>query len=271
MLFFPNCKINIGLDILRKRPDGYHDIETAMYPVYGLCDGLEIIRAEVPDGVEFTASGIPADCPAESNLVMKAFRLMQREYGIGGVRIHLHKTIPSGAGLGGGSSDAAFTIKGLDKLFGLGLSCGRMEELASRLGSDIPFFIRNVPQICSGRGEVMTPVDIPLRGKRLVIIKPDIHISTAEAYAGVTPAIPAAGLAERITQPIEKWDKTIENTFEKSLFKKYPELEGLKNALYEQGASYASMTGSGSAVYGIFNDKIYYKTNTYKDIFIVDI
>lgn len=269
MLFFPNCKINIGLDILRKRPDGYHDIETVMYPVHGLCDGLEIIRTDVPGGMRFTSSGLPIDCLPEKNLVVKAFHLMHGKYGLDGVAIHLHKIIPSGAGLGGGSADAAFTIAGLNTIFGLGLPHEKLEALAAELGSDVPFFVRNTPQFCAGRGEVMTPADISLEEKYLLIVNPGIHISTAEAYAGTTPSEPAYSLVEAVRLPVEKWQEKVGNSFEESLFKAHPRLGLLKKSLYESGAVYASMTGSGSAVYGIFDNTPSCISGIYKDAHLI--
>lgn len=252
MLLFPNCKINLGLDILRRRIDGFHDIETVMYPVYGLYDGLEIIRS-ANSGAEFSSSGLPMDCPPEKNLVVRAYELMRARYGIGGVKIHLHKAIPSGAGLGGGSADAAFTLAGLNGLFALGCGEAELESLAAELGSDTAFFIRNAPRFCEGRGEVMSPADMDLSGKYLLLIKPSVSVSTAEAYAGVVPAIPATGLCERIALPLEEWRGSVENAFEKSVFARYPVLGELKQALYDAGAAYAAMSGSGSAIFGIFD------------------
>ena len=267
MILFPNCKINIGLDVIRKRPDGYHDIETVMYPVYGICDSIEIIQNSDSEAV-LTTSGLPSDCSPEENLVMKAYRLLQAEYGIGGVKMHLHKNIPTGAGLGGGSSDAAFAVKALDSVFGMGLSREKMESVCAGLGSDVPFFIRNTPQFCSGRGEIMSPVGLELAGKYIVIVKPDIHISTAAAYVGITPSIPEIGLEEKIAEPVDKWPDLIENAFEKTVFDKHPQIKMLKKSLYSCGAVYASMTGSGSAVYGIFDKKPSCLSTIYGNTFI---
>ena len=267
MTLFPNCKINIGLDVLRKRPDGSHDIETVMYPVYGICDSLEIIRSSEAEA-ELTGSGLPVDCSPGDNLVMKAYRLLRAEYGIEGVKMHLHKNIPTGAGLGGGSSNAAFAVKALDSVFGLGLTTEKMESLCARLGSDVPFFIRNTPQFCSGRGEIMSPVAMRLTGKYIAIVKPDANISTGEAYAGITPSSAGIGLEEKITDPVEKWPGMIENAFEKSVLDKHPQIKMLKKSLYSSGAVYASMTGSGSAVYGIFNKKPSCISTIYGNAFI---
>ena len=251
MIFFPNCKINIGLDVLRRRTDGFHDIETLMLPVTELCDILEVVPAQ-GRGADFSQSGLAVDCPPETNLVIRAYGLMARRYGIGGARIHLHKIIPSGAGLGGGSSDAASTIKGLNKVFGLELGTEEMEALAAELGSDTPFFIRNEPQLARGRGEILTPYPSAIAGYRLVVVKPDIHISTAEAYAGVTPRTPSAPLSERLAGGPGAWKDVVENAFEASVFARHPQLQRIKGALYGHGAVYASMSGSGSAVYGVF-------------------
>ena len=251
MLYFPNCKINIGLDILRKRPDGYHDINTLMYPVADLYDGLEIIPFPGHEAI-LTCSGIPTDCPMEKNLVIKAWHAVDELYHIGGVKIHLHKNIPSGAGLGGGSSDAAFTIIALNEIFDLRMTTAQAEEIAGKLGSDVPFFIRNKPAFCSGRGEIMEPADIDLSDKKIVIIKPDSNVSTAEAYSKCNPHIPDTPLKDRLHAPIESWQQTVINDFEKSVFSKHPEIKALKQHFIDEGAIYASMSGSGSAVYGIF-------------------
>lgn len=249
MIYFPNCKINIGLDVLRRRADGFHDIETLMYPVYGLSDILEIVPSR-SEGVVFSQTGINMDCAPENNLCIRAYNLMRQKYGVGGVKIHLHKVIPAGAGLGGGSSDAAFTIKGLDRIFALGLGTEKMEELAAELGSDTAFFIRNEPQLARGRGQILTPYPIALTGRILLIIKPDVHISTAEAYAGITPLFPAKTLEDRLASG--DWKNNIINAFEPSLFKRHPDLERIKESLYGYGAEYVSLSGSGSAIYGIF-------------------
>jgi len=270
MIVFPNCKINIGLDVIRRRPDGYHDIETVMYPVYGLYDSLEIIRNE-RGGTVFTTSGLPVGCDAVDNLVMRAYELLRSEYGIGAVRMHLHKNIPSGAGLGGGSSDAAFAVKALDSLFGMEMTREKMESFCYSLGSDVPFFIRNTPQLCSGRGEIMTPVELDLTGKYIAVINPGIHISTAEAYAGITTATAESPLSERISSPIEEWTGKVENTFEKTIFVKHPKIGMLKKSLYSCKALYALMTGSGSALYGIFENNPSCISTIYEDAFIMKI
>lgn len=257
MILFPNCKINLGLDILRRRPDGFHEIETLMVPVKGFTDGLEIIKSEGSDAC-FTTSGLPTGCLPEQNIVMKAYALMKSRFpSVGCLKVHLHKAVPSGAGLGGGSADAAFMLKGLNSIWGGGLSESELEMLAAKLGSDVPFFIRNVPQLCSGRGEVMEPVETnaALYGKYVVIVTPSFPVSTAEAYSLIIPRVPESPLRERIRLPFGQWRNVVANAFEEPLFRKYPVLAGIKQRLYDTGASYASMSGSGSAVFGIFDSK----------------
>lgn len=267
MILFPNCKINLGLDILRRREDGYHEIDTLMYPVVGLCDILEIVpRAEA--GAECVFSGLAVDCPPEKNLCLKAYALVAERYGIGGVCMHLHKVIPFGAGLGGGSSDAAFAIKGLNRVFGLGLADDDMEALAAELGSDTAFFIRNVPQFSRGRGEVLSPAAVSLAGKKIVIVKPPFGVSTAEAYAGVRPCMPERPLAERTAANIDAWRTEVGNDFEPHIFAAHPDLAQIKSQLYDLGALYASMSGSGSAVFGIFDPKTVVPEDVFGDAFV---
>lgn len=250
MILFPDCKINIGLDVICRRPDGFHEIETLLYPVRGLCDALEMVKS--PSGFTFTSSGLALDCPARSNICLKACELMARRFGIGGLRIHLHKHIPFGAGLGGGSADGAFVIKGINAIFGLGLTDSQMADLAGEIGSDTPFFIRDTPQIARGRGEVLSPSAVSLAGKRLLIVKPPLCVSTAEAYSGIEPGAPHLPLSERLSLDISQWRGHISNAFEKHIFEKYPLLGRIKAEMYALGAEYASMSGSGSAIYGIF-------------------
>lgn len=252
MLLFANCKINIGLEVLRKRPDGYHDLSTLMVPVPELCDAVELIPAATSS---LTIVGAPVDCPSEKNLCMRALRLMQERHGAGGAAIWLHKTIPSGAGLGGGSADAAAVIKAADALFELQLSQEQMEAIAAELGSDVPFFIADRPAIATGRGELLRPFDLPLLSRlRIEVVTPPIHVSTAEAYGLVTPRIPEISLEERLQAPITAWRETITNAFEEPIFRKYPGLAAIKEELYARGAIYASMSGSGSAIYGLFKN-----------------
>ena len=253
MIFKANCKINLGLDILRKRDDGFHDIETVMVPLRDIYDVVEV--ESVTSASELVTTGIPIDCPAENNLCMKALRLMQSRYAVGEMRIRLDKRVPFGAGLGSGSSDATAVILAVNEICGLGLSEEELISLAAELGSDTAFFVRNTPQLCSGRGEIMTPVELPIEGLYLVVAKPDDAVSTKEAYGGVKPMTPATPLVERLAQPVGSWQGSVKNDFEPHIFEAHPNILELKNALLEGGAMYAAMSGSGSAVFGIFADK----------------
>ncbi|MBR5877675.1 MAG: 4-(cytidine 5'-diphospho)-2-C-methyl-D-erythritol kinase [Alistipes sp.] len=249
-----NCKINIGLDVLAKRADGYHDLQSVMIPVKGLFDEIEMVKIE-GDEPQFYAKGIALDCEPEDNICLKAWRLMHERYGVGAVSIVLDKYIPFGAGLGGGSSDATTILMGLNEMFELGLSEEELISLASELGSDTAFFVRNSPQLCEGRGEIMTPVKLDLDYKWLVLVKPEANVSTREAYAGVKPAVPEVPLAERLQRPVDEWQECVKNDFEPSVFDAHPAIAKAKADLIEAGAVYASMSGSGSVVYGIFEDR----------------
>ena len=318
MILCPNAKINLGLEVVRRRADGYHDIETLFVPVPSLRDVLEVVKAEEPG---LKVYGLTCDVPAEKNLCFKAFRLIRERYGIGGVNIFLYKNIPMGAGLGGGSSDAAFTLVALNEVFELGLPEDELAAMAAELGSDCPFFIYNRPMFASGRGEILTPYPLNLNGYHIEVVTPGIHISTAEAYKGVDAvkgldvtascdmaqekhvdttksmsfrtrkaigeiSQPGAHSEEQVCGPeislrfieakqsllaasagqtdssvplqdklnlgINKWRDTLVNDFEAYAFAKYPILAEIKKSLYDRGAVYASMTGSGSAIYGIF-------------------
>lgn len=249
-----NCKINLGLDVLRRREDGYHDLQTVMFPVRELFDIVEVERTAAA-GAEFVQTGLAVDCPAEKNICIKAFRTMQRRYGVDGVRISLDKRVPFGAGLGGGSADGTAVLLAVDELFGLGLSERELVECAAELGSDTAFFVRNRPQMCEGRGEIMTPCDVALDGLWLVVAKPSEGVSTAEAYAGITPAVPAVPLAKRLALPVAQWQGTVKNDFERSVFASHPAVRTVRDSLLAQGALYASMSGSGSACFGLFADE----------------
>lgn len=255
-------KINLGLDILRKREDGYHEIDTLMVPVGGIHDTLEITPSATR-GCSLQIEGLGIDCSSNRNLVVKAWMLMREKYDIGGVNMRLEKRIPFGAGLGGGSADAAAAIKGLNAIFELGLSTEEMVTLAARLGSDIPFFILSEPMYCRGRGEILTPAEVDLKGLWCVITKPNFEISTPEAYAGVTPHHPSLPLERRIRLPREQWQDAIVNDFEASLFARYTALPNIKRELQKRGALYASLSGSGSAMYGLFESE-----PTYEPIFV---
>lgn len=256
MVTFPNAKINIGLYITARRPDGYHDIVTAMLPA-DWCDILEIVPAK-GEGTTLTVSGRGIDCPAEKNLVMKAYRVMASRYDIPPVDIYLEKIIPDGAGLGGGSADAAFTIKALDKMAGLGLADTEMAAIAAEIGSDCPFFIYNRPMLATGTGTTLSAIGSCGSGYTLVIVKPDVHVSTAEAYGGCIPAPLSIDLpAVLATLPPERWDEAgIKNDFEHTVFPLHREIENVKTRLYALGAAYAAMSGSGSSVFGLFGRDI---------------
>jgi 4-diphosphocytidyl-2-C-methyl-D-erythritol kinase len=250
MILFPNAKINLGLNILRKRPDRFHDIETLFLPIQ-LSDILEIGHSS---DFQFIQTGITIDGDPQNNLVVKAFKIMQRLFGLGEVTIHLHKIIPFGAGLGGGSSDAAHTLLGLNQLFSLNLTKEKMASIAAELGSDCPFFIYNCPMLGEGRGEVLTPVELSLSGFVLVLVKPKVEVSTVAAYSNVVPEIPELPLISMLKSDVDDWKNVVVNGFENSVFSKYPAIEAIKEKFYQHGAAYASMSGSGSSVFGIFKD-----------------
>lgn len=253
MIVFPNAKINIGLFVTGKRPDGFHNLETIFFPL-GLSDVLEIGRAEGKDGEwHFTSTGIDVGCKAENNLIVKAYQRLAADYRLPAVRIHLHKIIPFGAGLGGGSSDAAFMLKALNEYFELHLNTRQFTGHAALLGSDCAFFIRNRPAFASGKGEVLEEIGLSLKNCRIVLIKPPVGVSTAEAYAGITPVAAGFDLRRLPATPLAEWKGLVYNDFEKTVFEKHPRIAALKQKLYEAGACYASMSGSGSAVYGIFD------------------
>ncbi|MDR2474086.1 MAG: 4-(cytidine 5'-diphospho)-2-C-methyl-D-erythritol kinase [Tannerella sp.] len=252
MLLFPNAKINLGLHITAKRPDGYHDIETVFYPV-PLCDALEAVKSET---LSFSLSGLPLDATADDNLVMKAYRLMAARYDVEPLEIYLRKTIPSGAGLGGGSADAAFMLKLINELCSCGLSEMELETIAAEIGADCPFFIRNKPVVATGRGDVFEPVALSLKGYYLYIIKPPFTVSTREAYASVKPCKPSFSLASLTDIHIGEWRHCLVNDFEPSVFAKYPAIGEIKEQLYALGAEYAAMSGSGSSVFGVFKNTI---------------
>jgi len=256
MVVYPNCKINIGLRILNKRADGYHNIESVFYPV-PLCDILEITQQEVvqENHITFKSTGIAIPGATEENICIKAYQLINQDYALPAINVHLHKQIPIGAGLGGGSADAAFFIKALNEFEDLNLSFGEMHHYAKQIGSDCSFFINNKPALASQKGEVLEPVGLSLKGFYVVIVYPNIHVSTAMAYSGVVPKAEGRSIEELIKQPISTWKATIFNAFEAGIVKQFPVIGDIKNQLYALGAQYSSMTGSGSAVYGIFETK----------------
>jgi len=251
MITYPNSKINIGLQVTGKRVDGFHNLETIFYPVQ-LRDALEVIEA---DHQKFQLSGLDVAGDPGKNLVVQAYELLKADYKIPPVRIHLHKNIPSGAGLGGGSSDAAYMLILLNDLFRLKISKGKLMKYAVMLGSDCPFFIQGKPVFATGRGEIMEEVKVNLQEYFLILVKPPVHISTAEAYQNVIPHGSRLSLKGLIGFPVSKWNGNILNQFEKYVFEKYPEVGTIKQILYDQGASFALMSGSGSCVYGLFRSE----------------
>ena len=264
MIVYPNAKINLGLNVLSRRNDGYHNIETVFYPI-PLQDALEVTDAEV---TSLRIVGQHLDCPVEENLVMKALRLIESEFQLPPIDIYLYKHIPSGAGLGGGSSDAAAMMRLLNDRFHLGLSTVDMQQRLASLGADCPFFILNQPALATGVGDVLTPVNMELIGWNLVLVKPDIQVSTRDAYATVTPHQPQMPLAQVVQRPIEEWQQLMVNDFEASVFPKYPEIAAIKDKLLDMGATYAAMSGSGSAVYGLFADPVEHVDEIFAGCFV---
>ena len=299
MIVFPNAKINIGLNVVAKRTDGYHDIETVFYPVL-LQDALEIklmrpldpaqLRKRIEAGLlvqpddtfmpyrllprkedipccslEMTGNEFPFS--AADNLVVKAYLMLQQDFDLPSIDIKLYKHIPSGAGLGGGSSDCAFVISLLNRRFNLRMRESLMERYAARLGSDCAFFISNTPSLATGRGEVLNPIGLSLKGYTILLVKPDIAVSTAEAYASLTPKRPEIPLEEAIKRPVSEWKECVFNDFETTVFAKHPQLADIKQKLYSMGAVYASMSGSGSTVYGLFREPIDNPADQFPDMF----
>jgi 4-diphosphocytidyl-2-C-methyl-D-erythritol kinase len=251
MIVFPNAKINIGINITARRRDGYHNIETIFYPVR-LFDALEALPG---NELTFHASGLGIPGRVEDNLCIKAFELLKKDHALQPLNIHLHKHIPIGAGLGGGSADAAFFIKLIDRQFGLGLSTDRMLDYSRQLGADCAFFIRSEPVFAFEKGDQFEIIKLDLSKYCTVLVMPPAHVSTSEAYRGVKPAEVNESLYELIREPVQDWKHFIKNDFEASVFKNHPVIRGVKAALYEAGALFASMSGSGASVFGIFNEK----------------
>lgn len=251
MIAFPNAKINIGLNVTSRRPDGYHNLETIFYPIK-IYDALEIIKS---DQISFNSSGLGIPGRVEDNLCLKGYDLLKKDFDLPPVDIHLHKHIPIGAGLGGGSADAAFFIKLLNQEFNLGLDAEQMRGYARQLGTDCAFFIESKPVYAFGKGDEFEPVTLDLSAYHLVLVMPPAHVSTAEAYRGVTPKPAEGPLQGHVTFPVAEWRYIIKNDFEESVFKNHAVIRGVKAALYESGALYASMSGSGASVFGIFKTK----------------
>ncbi len=255
MISFPNAKINLGLKVVSKRPDGYHNLDTVFFPI-PFYDILEIIpNADLGStDVTFTTSGKKISGESSSNLCVKAYNLIKQDFPrLKQISVHLHKNIPMGAGMGGGSADGAFMIKMLNEKFLLELDEEKMKSYALQLGSDCPFFISNKPSHATGRGEILTEIKCDLSNKTMLIVNPGIHVSTAEAFGEITISENSISAAEIVKQPIETWKGLLENDFEKTVFAHHPNIKEIKEKMYDMGAVYASMTGSGSTVYGIFD------------------
>ncbi len=252
MVLFPNCKINLGLHVTARRPDGFHELETVFYPV-PWCDALELIASEEP-GVRLFSSGIPVHGDPANNLVARAYHLLSQDRVLPGAEFHLHKVIPMGAGLGGGSSDAAFALKLMNEVYGLGLKTDELKRQAAVLGSDCAFFIDSAPAYATGRGEQLSPIDCSLKGWHILVVVPEIHVGTAEAYSWISPAKPEFDLRAIISEDPSTWKNRLKNDFEAAVCKHHPQIAGIKESMYNAGAVYASMSGSGSAVFGIFKE-----------------
>lgn len=252
MKIFPCAKINLGLNVVARRTDGYHDLETVFYPI-PLCDEIEI---KVKDGIGeidlLQPDGIALDCDAEKNLVVRAYRAVSQKYPLPSITVSLTKRIPTQAGLGGGSSDAAYMISGLNTLFSLGMSIQEQVEIASKLGADCAFFIESQPAFATGIGEQLSPIQLSLEDYHIAIVKPPVSVSTREAFSKIVPQHPQVCCRDAVKQPMEEWKELLSNDFEKSVFALYPQIEQIKQRLYAEGAVYAQMSGSGSALFGIF-------------------
>lgn len=253
MINYSTSKINLSLSVLARRADGFHEVETVLYPIGGgLCDMVEMIKSA--DEFQFSSSGILVDCEVEENLCVKAYRLMRDEYSLPNVKLHLHKRIPFGAGLGAGSANAVAVIQLCDRLFKLNITDDRKEELAARLGSDTAFFVRNRAAVARGRGELLCPLDLDLSGHYIMLVKPDVGVSTAEAYSMITPSTPAILPSEAVKYPIKEWARVMRNDFEEPICEQLPTLAMIRGEMYRAGAIYSAMSGSGSTIFGIFKN-----------------
>jgi len=255
MILYPPAKINIGLSIVEKRPDGFHNIETVFYPIQ-LCDILTVETAGTGATCQLVFSCDGIDLPGNDNLCCKAYHLLDIDYHLPPVNIHLHKKIPVGAGLGGGSSDAAYTLLALNSLFQLNISFEEQMRYASRLGSDCAFFLQDKPAYGTDKGDMLKPLSLSLTGYYILLVKPPVFVSTADAYSSVTPKKVKHHLPELLKAPVRKWRHTVYNDFEAPVFQKFPEIGYIKEKMYQEGAVYASMSGSGSCVYGIFDNEM---------------
>ncbi|MEI7735834.1 MAG: 4-(cytidine 5'-diphospho)-2-C-methyl-D-erythritol kinase [Ferruginibacter sp.] len=269
MLVFPNCKINLGLHICSKRADGFHNIETVFYPV-AIKDALEILPAHNNHpAITFTSSGLTVDGKEEENICIKAYHLLKKDFPqLPAIQMHLHKAIPMGAGLGGGSADGAFTLTLLNRQFKLGLTAEQLVAYALQLGSDCPFFIMNNACYATGRGELMEAIDINLSAYKIAIVNPGIHVNTGWAFSQLSPAPPVQSITKIIAQPVAEWKDALQNDFEKPVFEKYPVIKTIKQQLYDLGAEYAAMSGSGSTVYGLFKNEVSLNSFTDKNYFV---
>ncbi len=266
MLAFPNCKINLGLHILNKREDGFHNLETVFYPV-SIKDALEVIAVNDTE-LHFTQTGLTVDGNKADNICVKAYQLLKKDFPqLPAAKIHLHKTIPMGAGLGGGSADGAFTLQLLNTKFQLQLTQQQLINYALQLGSDCPFFIINKPCFATGRGEILEPVTLDLSTYKIAIVNPGIHVNTGWAFSQLAPATPAKSIKQIIAQPVQTWKHELKNDFEDAVFAAHPLIKSIKETLYNEGAVYAAMSGSGSTVFGIFSEEISLKPFTEKGYF----
>ncbi|RYE10778.1 MAG: 4-(cytidine 5'-diphospho)-2-C-methyl-D-erythritol kinase [Sphingobacteriaceae bacterium] len=251
MIVFPNAKINIGLNVVSKRADDYHNLETIFYPIK-IYDALEVVLSEE---MAFTSSGIPIPGDAANNLCLKAYALIKQDFNLPPVKTHLHKNIPIGAGLGGGSADCGFFIKVLNEICLLNLSAESMTNYARTLGADCAFFIDNQPVFAFNKGDQFEDLQLDLSAYHLVLVMPPVHVATAEAYSGVQPALSKLDLRSSLKLPVSDWKTQIKNDFERSVFQHHPQILSVKEALYQSGALYAAMSGSGASVFGIFSKK----------------
>lgn len=255
MICYPHAKINLGLNVVEKRADGYHNLETVFYPVQW-CDIMEILPGpKHSKGIEVHMSGLPVAGKHADNLCVKAYELLKKNYPVNAVKLYLHKQIPMGAGLGGGSSDAAFFVKKLNELFLLGITTHEMEEIVRHIGADCAYFIKGQPTYATERGDHFFPLDVSLKGYHIAIVHPGIHVSTATAFANIVPSAPKINCRDVVLHhPVSGWKNFLTNDFEKTVFEIHPEIADVKQKLYDAGAVYAAMSGSGSAVFGLFTD-----------------
>ena len=255
MIRYPKSKINLGLHVTEKRSDGYHNIETVFHCI-DWTDIIEILPGPKHSrGIEIHVSGLPVSGKHSDNLIVKAYNQLAQDYSVDAVKVYLHKQVPMGAGLGGGSADAAAMLNALNELFQLSISTSELEQRAAQLGADCAFFIEGNPVYATGTGTTFTPCNVDLKGWHIYIIHPGIHVGTAEAYSGVVPKKSEVSIPEILTLPLEEWKRNLRNDFEVSVFAKHREIAAVKENLYNHGAVYAAMSGSGSAVYGLFRDK----------------